>query len=811
MKKILLALFTGVASLGWSQNIVDVQYDNAKFCDAEFKTFVVTVFNNTGQTVTLNVPFSSNNSNLMIYSGPSSPDSVNTGANLEYYSFNAELYFGTLTTDQVVNGENFTISLYNDQGLPIGGTDYLVGDFDLYGPLGVTFDLSSVPLCSKGLPIDMTPYASPAGGTFNSLEVNETPAFDPKAYTEYIADGGEMDAITYEYTNTAGCSNMVYFYPTILTSPVVSISTTPSTCQNADGSATAVLTGNNNPPFQVYWSTGFSESVSTASIISNLSSGNYTCTVTDNVGCMTTGSAKVSDSDIIVTDVITEETCNGMNNGVIDLTVSSNGTVTDVFWSNGVTTEDMVGHQGEYFVEMHTDNNCNFYGTYTIPGSGLMFDLVNVSPFDCSLGGGQFIDIDTSSDAGIQTLEWTDASMQLVSTMADWTPPGPGVYTCTLTDNNGCSAMWDVTVPTSSGLDIYVDHVERPTCGNSDGSIDVSVYDFGDGPASAWQWSNGSTSEDLTNLSAGTYTLEYATASGCLGYITVDLPNEKPYQPTICLLTVDTSLIYNTVVWEKDPNQDVDGFNIYRETTVFGEFEKIASLGYNAHESAWVDNAASPADKSWRYYITSYDACGESNPSFIHKTIHTVANNVGAGTYSVSWDEYEGISYSTVDLWRYTDVQGQWVNIGTYAAGTLNTTDTPSDIVGLDYMVTFNLSSTCTSTKAQDWNSSRSNKTSAAENFEPGGQTDVGIVEMDANDGLISIYPNPTNGHFRIYVENVEAYKVIKIFNAEGQEIANMNIMNQMTEADLSHVAEGIYFIQLVSDAEVITRKVVKQ
>lgn len=323
------------------------------------------------------------------------------------------------------------------------------------------------------------------------------------------------------------------------------------------------------------------------------------------------------------------------------------------------------------------------------------------------------------------------------------------------------------------------------------------------------------TTEDLSNVPAGTYTLEYrGTANpSCSGYLTVEVPNERPYQPQICLLTVDTSLIYNTIIWEKDPNQNIDGFRLYTETTTYGEFELIADIPVS-NESAYIDNAASPVDRSWRYYLTSYDACGESFPSFVHKTIHVVSSDdgTGTGTFNVSWDDYEGINYTNVNLWRYTDVNPTWTLVNTFPSGVNHTTDTPTDIVGLDYLVTFDLASTCTSTlKAQDWNSSRSNKTSKTSGFTPGGQTDVGVTEVDQQNGVISIYPNPTNKNIRVYIEKPEIYSRIKVMNAEGQIVSTLSVNNSLTIIELDNLSDGIYFVQLISDNQVITKKIIKQ
>ena len=52
------------------------------------------------------------------------------------------------------------------------------------------------------------------------------------------------------------------------------------------------------------------------------------------------------------------------------------------------------------------------------------------------------------------------------------------------------------------------------TCGNSDGSIDVTVT--GGTAPYTYLWSNGATSQDLTAIPAATYTLTVTDAKGCV-------------------------------------------------------------------------------------------------------------------------------------------------------------------------------------------------------------------------------------------------------------------------------------------------------
>jgi hypothetical protein len=61
---------------------------------------------------------------------------------------------------------------------------------------------------------------------------------------------------------------------------------------------------------------------------------------------------------------------------------------------------------------------------------------------------------------------------------------------------------------------LYIDEVVSTSCGNSNGSIDVSISS---GTSSFWEWSNGETTEDISGLAAGIYILSYKdNADACL-------------------------------------------------------------------------------------------------------------------------------------------------------------------------------------------------------------------------------------------------------------------------------------------------------
>jgi len=679
-------------------------------------------------------------------------------------------------------------------------------DVPVYGEVMADLTTVSETYCATDFPLDLSALEVNSGGLFSwtdSLYNNvESNVFDPvDAYVTYVNDGGEY-YIYYSYKNSAGCEGTNNFPVMFNDAPDITTNTNGSTCGSADGSIDANIM-NGLAPYDVYWTTGFSEQVSSISTVSNLSSGVYYINVEDANGCKRTGKADVFDTDVMVSPTITSQYCAGQT-GNVDLAVSAPGSITQVYWSNGQTTTSMDAPAGEYSVQIHTDNNCNFFGTYTIPDSSLKVKLDSYGDnMDCISTPSGYVNITTSGGDGTYAWDWQKNSTQ-VSTMENLTNVDGGLYSCTVSDGSGCSLTWDQTLGNYSNVFLWADEVVKSTCGNLDGEIDIFIDTFGDVPAT-YEWSTGSTSEDLTGVGSGTYTLTYTDQAGCENYLTVDVIDELPYQPTICLLTVDSSYTYNQVVWEKVPGEPIDAFNIYRETSNFGEFELVVSRDY-ALESFFMDNSASPVDRSWRYAITTVDACGnESNPSFIHKTIHTVSNTSNGTDYTISWDDYEGISYSDIDLWRHDNTNG-WTNIGTYGIGTNSAPDVPPVTDGLDYYVQFNLTDGCQSTKATDYNSSRSNKADSA--YNPGESTTS--IE-DEEYGIINIYPNPTSSIVNLYIEQYDMYERIELRDMNGRILNQKNISNQNEVIDLTEFANGVYFISIISGDESHQQKIIKR
>ena len=93
----------------------------------------------------------------------------------------------------------------------------------------------------------------------------------------------------------------------------------------------------------------------------------------------------------------------------------------------------------------------------------------------------------------------------MVSTDADPSGLAAATYTCTVTDANGCTTTEAVTITENDAV-VASGTVTEITCfGLTNGAIDLSVA--GGSSSYTYSWSNGATTQDLTGLAAGTYTV----------------------------------------------------------------------------------------------------------------------------------------------------------------------------------------------------------------------------------------------------------------------------------------------------------------
>ena len=89
----------------------------------------------------------------------------------------------------------------------------------------------------------------------------------------------------------------------------------------------------------------------------------------------------------------------------------------------------------------------------------------------------------------------------------------PGTYTATVIDCNGCTASGQVALEIIPTPFISEQNVTNSSCNGCTGTVDIDVA--GGTPPYTFQWADGSTTEDLSNVCAGIYVVTIVDVNGC--------------------------------------------------------------------------------------------------------------------------------------------------------------------------------------------------------------------------------------------------------------------------------------------------------
>ncbi|MGB3078543.1 MAG: hypothetical protein WBB31_05645, partial [Saprospiraceae bacterium] len=263
------------------------------------------------------------------------------------------------------------------------------------------------------------------------------------------------------------------------------------------------------------WSTGGTGPITTVN-----SPGTYTVTVSASGGCTATGSVTVASvsSNMNLSGTITAVSSCSSPNGAINITISPTGTYSYI-WSNNATTEDLMNIAvGSYSVTVTDSGGCTSSDTYSVASNTISPNLTTVTiAATCGQNNGA---VDLSiSPPGSFTFLWSNSA-----TTEDLTNIAAGSYSVTVTaTGSGCTATAMATIPnTNPPINVPGNTTPVTSCTSNNGSIDISPIPSG---TYTFIWSNGSTTEDLTNLSIGNYTVTVSSSAGCTAIATYSVVN----------------------------------------------------------------------------------------------------------------------------------------------------------------------------------------------------------------------------------------------------------------------------------------------
>jgi len=269
----------------------------------------------------------------------------------------------------------------------------------------------------------------------------------------------------------------------------------------------------------------------------NIPAGTYAVTVTDSKGCTTTNGTTILQPAQALNRSTTFENplCFGDLNGSADLTVWGGTTPYVYNWNAGAwASQDLSGiGAGTYNVVITDANNCTSSTSVTLTNPPQI--TLSVSSTDNNCFGELTGTVDVTAGGGTlpYTYTWANQTYVLSWTEEDQDSLGNDIYYVTVTDANGCHLNSSATVSSPTQLQLSLTSANVTSFGGSNGSVNSTV---GGGVSPyIFSWSNGATTQNLTNIPSGWYVLTVTDDHGCT--ITDSVYISEPSDP----LTVSLS------------------------------------------------------------------------------------------------------------------------------------------------------------------------------------------------------------------------------------------------------------------------------
>jgi len=278
------------------------------------------------------------------------------------------------------------------------------------------------------------------------------------------------------------------------------------------------VTGGTGTRYNFTWSDGYTGTL-TDSALFNLSAGNFSITITDANNCSaSTGFTINQPPAIAVTPQITNaSTCNTCNGLISAGTSGGAGAPFNYHWSTGSTSAGISNLcPGAYNLTVTDSTGCSGITTVNVFANQnpLNVSFSTATNIDCQHPAG-FLFASPSGNNGPVHYLWSTGS-----TAPDIYNIPAGVYSLSVTDSSGCFAIATDTIQ-NLGIIITTLLKEDFNCEINHGQIIIGIAQ-GTAPYSV-HWSSGSTSDSLSAILPGTYTVTVTDHNNCRATTTYNI------------------------------------------------------------------------------------------------------------------------------------------------------------------------------------------------------------------------------------------------------------------------------------------------
>ena len=252
--------------------------------------------------------------------------------------------------------------------------------------------------------------------------------------------------------------------------------------------------------------------------INGLTAGTYTVTVSDNGGNVTIDSVVVGEPTQLLANVmvLSQITCNGSNSGSAFSQASGGSPTYSYLWSNGAFTNAFAGVQaGTYTVTVTDIKGCTAVDSVILNEPPPVIGSLDSSSIPTCFGGNDaFAGLSATGGNSPYSYIWPDGDTN--QTRNDL---AAGTFDVTITDSQGCTTTLNLTIQDAVPLDPGAQSQNISCPGRTDGAANATP-NMGS-PPFTYNWSTGASTNSISSLSAGSYTVTVTDANGCSNTQTV--------------------------------------------------------------------------------------------------------------------------------------------------------------------------------------------------------------------------------------------------------------------------------------------------
>jgi gliding motility-associated-like protein len=326
-----------------------------------------------------------------------------------------------------------------------------------------------------------------------------------------------------QVTNGTGCTSFANATVSVPNPVIPTATPSPNTCGGScNGSINASGTGG-NPPYTYQWYDNANNPIAgqTNALISNQCAGVYSVRLTDQQGCIVSATATVLSNTMVSNATATSVLCNGDCNGMVTTTTSGGRTPYSyvVKDAGGATvysgSSSIIANlcAGSYSVIVSDAGGCSLTLPVTINQPSAVNPVPSTIMPTCFGNCNGTISVAVSGGTAPYTYEWRYNSV-LIGTTPSINNRCAGSYVVKVADGNSCVTPFIPVILNQPARISDTMVIIDPYCTGGQGSIDLTVA--GGTTPYTYSWNSGAyTTQDISGLSSGTYTVVITDANSC--------------------------------------------------------------------------------------------------------------------------------------------------------------------------------------------------------------------------------------------------------------------------------------------------------